>query len=119
MTSAWSCLFFFPDGTIRNGFRAPAERFSHPHVVREGLPRNLGYLRKSIPERAPFTLLGDIETFYTLERELGTVAPGGPGEPDYEDKWADLYGDEAEDDGEDDSAEDDSAENSDSAADAN
>jgi len=58
--------------------------------------------------------------YNALERELGTVAPGGPGEPDYEDKWADLYGDEAEDDGEDDSAEaGDSVENSDSAADAN
>ncbi len=36
--------------------------------------------------------------YNALERELGTVAPGGSGEPDYEDKWADLYEDE---DGED------------------
>ena len=36
--------------------------------------------------------------YNALERELGTVAPGGAGEPDYEDKWADLYEDE---DGED------------------
>ncbi|MEY4367685.1 MAG: hypothetical protein RLZ28_1100 [Actinomycetota bacterium] len=43
--------------------------------------------------------------YNALERELGTVTPGGPGEPDYEDKWADLYEDETEDDGDDDSAE--------------
>ena len=30
-----------------------------------------------------------------LERELGTTAPAGD-EPDYEDKWADLYDDEDE-----------------------
>jgi hypothetical protein len=36
--------------------------------------------------------------YNALERELGTVSPGGSGEPDYEDKWADLYEDE---DGED------------------
>ncbi|MEO0024931.1 MAG: hypothetical protein RL196_1372 [Actinomycetota bacterium] len=41
--------------------------------------------------------------YNALERELGTVVPGGSGEPDYEDKWADLYGDEdGEDEGEDD-----------------
>ena len=34
--------------------------------------------------------------YNALERELGTVAPGGSGEPDYEDKWADLYPDEQE-----------------------
>ena len=39
------------------------------------------------------------DTDYTaLERELGTVAPSGSDEPDYEDKWADLYDDEDEDD---------------------
>ena len=32
--------------------------------------------------------------YNALERELGTVAPAGSEEPDYEDKWADLYGDE-------------------------
>ena len=37
--------------------------------------------------------------YNALERELGTVTPGGTGEPDYEDKWADLYGEDAEDDG--------------------
>jgi Protein of unknown function (DUF3073) len=30
--------------------------------------------------------------YNALERELGTVVPGA--EPDYEDKWADLYEDE-------------------------
>jgi hypothetical protein len=30
-----------------------------------------------------------------LQRELGTEDPSGA-EPDYEDKWADLYGDEDE-----------------------
>jgi len=32
--------------------------------------------------------------YNALERELGTVVPGVGGEPDYEDKWADLYEDE-------------------------
>ena len=32
--------------------------------------------------------------YNALERELGTVAPGA--EPDYEDKWADLYEDETD-----------------------
>ena len=48
-------------------------------------------------------------TDYTaLERELGTVAPSDSGEPDYEDKWADLYADDEDTDGEDseDSAQD-------------
>jgi len=45
------------------------------------------------------------DTDYTaLERELGTVAPGGSDEPDYEDKWADLYDDEEDDDAEADEA---------------
>ena len=43
-----------------------------------------------------------------LQRELGTAAPSD-NEPDYEDKWADLYGDEedgeeTEDDGENDTS---------------
>ena len=41
--------------------------------------------------------------YNALERELGTVVPGGTGEPDYEDKWADLYEDE---DGTDEDSED-------------
>ena len=32
--------------------------------------------------------------YNALERELGAVAPSESGEPDYEDKWADLYADE-------------------------
>jgi len=50
--------------------------------------------------------------YNALERELGTVAPGGPGEPDYEDKWADLYEDEDGTDTDEDS-EDDSEDGSD------
>jgi hypothetical protein len=42
--------------------------------------------------------------YNALERELGTVTPGGSGEPDYEDKWADLYEDETDGDSEDDEA---------------
>jgi hypothetical protein len=41
--------------------------------------------------------------YNALERELGTVVPGVGGEPDYEDKWADLYEDEDGDDTDEDS----------------
>jgi Protein of unknown function (DUF3073) len=46
--------------------------------------------------------------YNALERELGTVAPSGSGEPDYEDKWADLY-DDADDEGDDEADDADSA----------
>lgn len=39
-----------------------------------------------------------------LQRELGHEDPNAAGEPDYEDKWADMYGEDDEDD--DDSDED-------------
>jgi len=52
--------------------------------------------------------------YNALERELGTVVPGVGGEPDYEDKWADLYEDEDGDDTDEDS-EDGSEDGSDSA----
>ena len=38
--------------------------------------------------------------YNALERELGTVVPAGSEEPDYEDKWADLYDDESDEDDE-------------------
>ena len=46
-----------------------------------------------------------------LEKEIGHIAPAATGfagdaEPEYEDKWADLYGEDAEDDADDDSDED-------------
>lgn len=44
--------------------------------------------------------------YNALERELGTVAPAGSEEPDYEDKWADLYDDEDGDDEDEDGDED-------------
>jgi hypothetical protein len=50
--------------------------------------------------------------YNALERELGTVVPGVGGEPDYEDKWADLYEDE---DGTDEDSEDGSEDDGDSA----
>ena len=56
------------------------------------------------------------DTDYTaLERELGTTASSGSGEPDYEDKWADLYEDEDGEDEADAGAEDAGAEDAEEA----
>ncbi len=60
--------------------------------------------------------------YNALERELGTVTPSGSGEPDYEDKWADMYddedGDEGDEDGEDASDSDSTGDSSDSSGDS-
>ena len=48
--------------------------------------------------------------YNALERELGHKTDSG--EPDYEDKWADLYGEDAESDPEEESEDESAAEDS-------